>query len=81
MKVASDGTIYAVWMNDYDVMFSKSSNHGQTWTAPINFRKATGLSFTDKPEIVSKGLQAMADFAGGLTLSAEEIDKERGVVI
>src|SRR3989442_10502121 len=35
---------------------------------------------TDKPEIVSKGLTALADFAGGLTLSAEEIDKERGVV-
>jgi len=36
---------------------------------------------TDKPEIVTKGLTALADFAGGLTLSAEEIDKERGVVI
>jgi zinc protease len=36
---------------------------------------------TDKPEIVAKGLTALADFAGGLTLSTEEIDKERGVVI
>jgi zinc protease len=36
---------------------------------------------TDKPEIVAKGLVALADFAGGLTLSPEEIDKERGVVI
>src|SRR6266850_7312496 len=36
---------------------------------------------TDKPEIVSQGLTALADFAGGLTLSPEEIDKERGVVI
>src|SRR5918912_2229476 len=36
---------------------------------------------TDKPEIVSKGLAALADFAGGLTLSSEEVDKERGVVI
>ncbi len=36
---------------------------------------------TDKPEIVNQGLTALADFAGGLTLSAEEIDKERGVVI
>ena len=36
---------------------------------------------TDKPEIVSKGLTALADFAGGLTLSTEEINKERGVVI
>ena len=36
---------------------------------------------TDKPEIVEKGLTALADFAGGLTLDPEEIDKERGVVI
>src|SRR5215813_12918780 len=36
---------------------------------------------TDKPEVVTQGLNALADFAGGLTLSTEEIDKERGVVI
>ena len=36
---------------------------------------------SDKPEIVTKGLTAMADFAGGLTLDAAEIDKERGVVV
>ena len=36
---------------------------------------------TDKPEIVAKGLTAMADFAGGLTLDPAEVDKERGVVI
>jgi zinc protease len=36
---------------------------------------------SDKTEIVEKGLTAMADFAGGLTLDPKEIDKERGVVI
>ena len=36
---------------------------------------------SDKPEVVEKGLTALADFAGGLTLSQEEVDKERGVVI
>ena len=36
---------------------------------------------TDKPEIVEKGMQALADFAGGMTLDPKEIDKERGVVI
>ncbi len=36
---------------------------------------------SDKPEVVDKGLTALADFAGGLTLSQEEVDKERGVVI
>jgi zinc protease len=36
---------------------------------------------TDKPEIVQKGLMALADFAGGLTLDPAQVDKERGVVI
>ncbi len=36
---------------------------------------------SDKPDVVEKGLTALADFAGGLTLSKEEVDKERGVVI
>ena len=36
---------------------------------------------TDKPEIVANGLNALADFAGGLTLDPSEIEKERGVVI
>jgi zinc protease len=36
---------------------------------------------TDKPEVIAKGLTALADFAGGLTLDPIEIDKERGVVI
>ena len=36
---------------------------------------------SDKPEIVANGLTALADFAGGLTLGPDEIEKERGVVI
>src|SRR3954454_3294405 len=36
---------------------------------------------SDKPDVVDKGLTALADFAGGLTLSKEEVDKERGVVV
>ncbi len=36
---------------------------------------------TDKDGIVLKGIQALSDFAGGLTLDPKEIDKERGVVI
>jgi zinc protease len=36
---------------------------------------------TDKPEVVLKGVQALADFAGGLTLDPKEVDKERGVVV
>ena len=36
---------------------------------------------TDKPGVVEKGIQALADFAGAMTLDPGEIDKERGVVI
>ena len=36
---------------------------------------------TDKKEVVAKALTALADFAGGLSLTPQEIDKERGVVI
>src|SRR5260221_1130621 len=36
---------------------------------------------TDSQEVVSKGLTALADFAGGLSLDPTEVDQERGVVI
>jgi len=51
MKVATDGTIYQVHMNGYAVVFQKSSDHGVTWSAPIDLKAMSGLSFTDKPWI------------------------------
>jgi zinc protease len=36
---------------------------------------------TDREGLVETGMQALADFAGGITLDPDEIDKERGVVI
>ena len=36
---------------------------------------------TDKADVVQKGVQALADFAGGMSLDPAEIDKERGVVV
>ena len=36
---------------------------------------------TDREGVVQKGLQALADFAGGMMLEPAEIEKERGVVI
>jgi hypothetical protein len=51
MKVASDGTIYATWMNDWSVVFSKSADKGKTWSAPVDLKKLVGKSFTDKPII------------------------------
>ena len=36
---------------------------------------------SDKPEIISRALMALADFAGRLALDAAQVEKERGVVI
>lgn len=36
---------------------------------------------TDKPGYVDRGMQVMHDFATGATLAADEVEKERGVVI
>lgn len=36
---------------------------------------------TDSTEVVQNGLFALADFAGGLDLATDQIDKERGVVV
>jgi hypothetical protein len=49
IEVAQDGTVYVVWIHGYvpGVTFSKSSDHGRTWTEPIEV--ATSLSFSDKP--------------------------------
>jgi BNR repeat-like domain len=52
VKVASDGTVYAAWLNDYDVMVARSTDHGATWTAPVDLRLQSGLHFTDKPILV-----------------------------
>ena len=36
---------------------------------------------TNRPGVLTRGFEALSDFAGGVTLDAGEIDKERGVVI
>ncbi len=36
---------------------------------------------TDKPDIVTRGFTAFADYAGGLTIDPDQVEKERGVVI
>lgn len=45
--VPSTGHVYAVWMNDFDVYFSKSTNNGLTWSAPV--RTYGKVSWNDKP--------------------------------
>ena len=45
--VPNTGHVYAVWMNDFDVFFSKSTDNGATWSAPV---KTYGkVSWNDKP--------------------------------
>jgi hypothetical protein len=45
--VPNTGHVYAVWMNDFDVFFSKSTNNGASWTVPV---KTYGkVSWNDKP--------------------------------
>jgi hypothetical protein len=45
--VPNTGAVYAAWMNGFNVMFSKSTNHGATWSTPV---KTYGkVSWNDKP--------------------------------
>jgi hypothetical protein len=50
IEVAADGSVYAVWMDDYNpgVVFARSTDHGVTWSAPLAV-KAKSMKFTDKP--------------------------------
>ena len=45
--VPSTGQVYALYMNGFNVVFTKSTNHGSTWSAPV----ATygNVSWNDKP--------------------------------
>lgn len=49
--VPSTGHVYAVYMNGYNVVFVKSTNHGATWSAPV---KTYGkVSWNDKPVLAT----------------------------
>jgi BNR repeat-like domain len=51
LTVSTSGVIYAAWMNNWDVVFARSPDHGKTWTGFHDFRRALRGSFTDKPWI------------------------------
>jgi hypothetical protein len=58
LAVSASGVIYAAWMNQWDVVFARSADHGRVWTGYHDFRRALGASFTDKPWIaISPGGQ------------------------
>ena len=51
MVVLPNGTVYAVWMNDWRIVFAKSTDKGKTWSAPVSV--VGNLSWSDKPIMVA----------------------------
>jgi hypothetical protein len=49
LAVATDGTVYAAWLNTFNpgTVLSKSFDHGRTWTTPVTMND--GLTYNDKP--------------------------------
>ncbi|MEX1046652.1 MAG: sialidase family protein [Actinomycetota bacterium] len=45
----ADGDLYATWLNNNPVVFSRSTDNGQTWTPPVNV--SGPLNWGDKPWI------------------------------
>jgi hypothetical protein len=46
LATTSSGAVYGTWMNSNTIVFSKSTDHGTTWTTPM---KVSGKSWADKP--------------------------------
>src|SRR5947208_9404605 len=49
LAVASDGTVYAAWLNTFNpgTVLAKSYDHGRTWTTPVTMNAK--LTYNDKP--------------------------------
>ena len=45
--VPSTGHVYAIYMNGFNVLFTKSTDHGKTWSAPVP--TWGNVSWNDKP--------------------------------
>jgi hypothetical protein len=52
IEVSRNGVVYAAWLDDFvpGVVFSKSTDHGQSWTDPITL-KTPAIEFGDKPAL------------------------------
>ena len=58
------GAVYAAYMNGFNIVFTKSTNHGATWSAPV---KVYGnVSWNDKPTIAvgDNGVDVYISFNG-----------------
>ena len=49
--VPDTGAVYAIWMNVWNVVFSRSEDHGRTWTDPVSTRGS--VPWNDKPALVT----------------------------
>jgi Neuraminidase (sialidase) len=49
--VPATGHVYALWMNGFNVVFQKSTDHGETWSAPVP--TWGNVSWNDKPVLAT----------------------------
>ncbi len=52
-KVADDGTVYAIWLEGWDTVLSKSDDFGETWSAPVS--TLGSIRSSDFPSIAISG--------------------------
>ncbi|HEY3164986.1 MAG TPA: sialidase family protein [Candidatus Limnocylindrales bacterium] len=62
--VPGTGAVYATYMNGYNVVFTKSTNHGSTWSAPV--KTYGNVSWNDKPTLAvsDDGVDVYISFNG-----------------
>lgn len=62
--VPNTGAVYASYMNGYNIMFTKSTNHASTWSAPVPVYG--NVSWNDKPTIAvsNNGVDVYISFNG-----------------
>src|SRR6476646_155907 len=62
--VPSNGNVYALYMNGFNVMFTKSTDHGAHWSAPV--KTFGNVSWNDKPVIAmsDNGQHVFVSFNG-----------------
>ncbi len=62
--VPGTGAVYATYMNGYNVVFTKSTNHGASWSAPVSVYG--NVSWNDKPTLAvsDNGVDVYISFNG-----------------
>jgi len=62
--VPNTGAVYAAYMNGFNVVFTKSTDHGTTWSAPV--KTYGNVSWNDKPTLAvsDNGVDVYISFNG-----------------